>query len=199
MRKSVLKQAWLVLLLAVCFGAALAGVHVALSPRINANRRAEVQDSIPMLIEGASAEATERTDLGGRRVYKAFNSDGEQLGWVIHAIGQGFGGPVELLVGLDLPAERITGMYVLVQTETPGLGTGITEKDWRKQFAGAPTADGLKLVKEKPSQAGEVQAITGATVSSQSVCDIVNAAVADVRAAIADGESAAQGAGNDGQ
>ena len=41
MEKNVLKQAWLVLVLAVCFGAALAGVHVGLSGRIEANRRAD--------------------------------------------------------------------------------------------------------------------------------------------------------------
>ncbi|MFW6065914.1 MAG: FMN-binding protein [Planctomycetota bacterium] len=197
MANSVLKQAWLVLVLAVCFGSALAGVHVALSPRIEENRRAEVQDAIPILLQGAVPESAERTELGGRRVYKGYDAEGDHLGWVVHATGQGFGGPVELLIGLDQPAERITGIYVLLQTETPGLGTGITEQDWREQFEGIPASGGVTLVKEKPSQSDEIQAITGATVSSQSVCDIVNSAVADVRAALADGDSVDEGASGD--
>jgi len=190
MKKNVLRQAWLVLLLAVCFGAALAGVHVALSDRIAANRRREAHSQIPNLIEGAVAESAERTELGGRTVYKAFGPGGAQVGWVIRARGSGFQGPVELLIGLDLEGERITGLYVLAQTETPGLGTGITGDKWREQFK-APASEPLEVVKDEPDEPNEVQAITGATVSSQSVCDIVNEAVADVRSAIEAGGEAA--------
>ncbi len=199
MAANVLKQAWLVLVLAVCFGAALAGVHVGLSPRIEANRRAAIYDAIPVLVEGAVGEKAEQIELGGRRVYRAYDAEQRHLGWVIQASGDGFVDEVELLIGLDLEAERITGIHVLQQSETPGLGAGITEQDWREQFAGAEAERPVRLVSERPDEPNEVEAITGATVSSESVRDIVNAAVADVREAIHAGESAAQGGNGDGQ
>jgi electron transport complex protein RnfG len=194
---NVLKQAWLVLVLAVCFGAALAGVHVGLSDRIEANRRAAALEAIPKVVPGAVSEGAEQTVLGGRAVYKVYDRAGAQRGWVIRAGGKGFQGPIELLVGLDRPAETITGLYVLVQTETPGLGDEITGPDFRRRFEGVPAGKGPKLVKTEPGAPDEVRAISGATVSSRSVCDIVNAAVADVRTALAG--NGAEGASGDGE
>ena len=78
-------------------------------------------------------------------------------------------------------------MYVLSQKETPALGDGITKTPFRQRFVGAPTDRLLTVVKDAPAadaDPSQVLALTAATISSQSVCDIVNRTVADVRSAL---------------
>ncbi|MFP4055047.1 MAG: FMN-binding protein [Phycisphaerae bacterium] len=183
-----LKQAWLVLLLALGFGSALAGVHIGLSPQIAENKRNETYSQVPNLIPGAVKTETKEIamTLGGQQktVYRAHNAEGEHVGWVLPAKGQGFADVIELLIGLSPDASRLTGLYVLDQKETPGLGDKIrSDEQWRSQYEGMATAERIEVVKRTP-QDQQIEAITGATVSSQAVTDIINKAVGQFRAAM---------------
>lgn len=190
-----MKQAWLVLALALCFGAALAVVQVAWGPKIEQNKENDARSQIPRLVVGAGADLTpagrnvEIRDERGLRAYRVYRAmcAGEggrsvQIGWVVKAKGPGYADNIELLVGLDLKAETITGLAVLAQNETPGLGNAIKAPAWRRQFAGKAAGGRLEAVKGTPHADCEIEAVSGATISSQSVCDIVNRAVADFRA-----------------
>jgi len=196
-RSGYIRQAWLVLILAAGFGAALAGVYVGLRNRINQNKKNATYDQIPKLVcvtEGghekrAEKALTEELQIEGRQVYKAFWRDPndraakpEHIGWVIRASGQGYADRIELLVGLDAKAERLLGIYVLDQKETPGLGDGI-RSSWRNQFAGKSALEDLKVVKNEPKD-NEIRAISGATISSKSVTKIVNKAIIEFRNAL---------------
>lgn len=175
-RGSLLGQAWLVLCLSLVFGAALAAVEVGLKPRIIENKRNETFGQIPSLVPGASRQASTEAEINGHTVFEARAEDGGQVGWVVPARGQGFAGTIEVLVGLDLEATRITGIYVLDQKETPGLGDYITdEQRFRRWFRDQPTGQPLEVVKTEPAPAsGKIRALTGATISSDAVTDIVN-------------------------
>jgi len=180
-RLRYIAEAWLVLVLAAVFAAGLAVVDLAWKGRIEANKRAETVGQIPRLVPGA---VTGRKDFVGEVfVYRALDRAGRQVGWVLPAQGQGFADKIELLIGLDLTAEHITGLYVLEQKETPGLGARIVEAGWREQFAGKPATRPLKVSKAATGEE-EVQAVTGATISSESVVSIVNEAVAGFRRAL---------------
>ena len=52
LKQNPIVQAWLVLLLAVCFGASLAGVHLKLAPVIETNKRNETLQQVPQLVLG---------------------------------------------------------------------------------------------------------------------------------------------------
>jgi electron transport complex protein RnfG len=92
---------------------------------------------------------------------------GEALvGVVFRVTTAGYGGPVEVLVGVDAAGSVAAVRVVGAARETPGLGTRITEGEFLNQFAGTarpPLAFGR-----------DVQAITGATESSRAVLDAVN-------------------------
>lgn len=183
MRNSYIGQAWLVIVLSLSFGAALAAVQTALNPRINDNKLQDTIGQIPALVPGAVGG--DRELMGDHAVYRARDAQGEQVGWVIAASGQGFADRIELLVGVDRELTRITGLYILDQKETPGLGNKIVEDVWRGQFVAKPLAKPLSVVKTAPSDDSEVQGVTGATISSESVVNIVNAAIARFRAELA--------------
>lgn len=179
MRLKYLTDAWLVLVLATVFAVALAGVDLAWKARIERNKLAETVGQIPHLVPGA---ASGKKDFVGRVfVYRALDKDGRQVGWVLPAVGQGFADKIELLIGLDPTAEHITGLYVLEQKETPGLGARIVEAQWREQFKGKAVIAPLKVTKGTAGE-NEIQAVTGATISSDSVVSIVNGAIARFRA-----------------
>jgi electron transport complex protein RnfG len=186
-RGSIFGQAWLVLCLSMVFGAALSAVEVGLKPRIVENKRNETFGQIPSLVPGASRQASTESEINGHTVIEARAEDGSRVGWVLPARGQGFAATIEVLIGLDLDAARITGIYVLDQKETPGLGDFITDEErFRKWYRDQPTGEPLEVVKTEPNPGtGKIKALTGATISSDAVTDIVNLRVATFKAELA--------------
>ena len=168
-----LKQAWLVLILALGFGGTLAAVQISLSPIIEKNKQMKSVSRIPDLVPGADIGESEIVHIEGRRVYQARNAAGEHIGWVLPASGQGYADVIELLVGTNVDLSTITGISVLAQKETPALGDKITHDFFTDQFEGIPTQQPITLDKD----GGPIVTITAATISSQSVCDITNKAV----------------------
>ncbi len=180
-----LQQAWLVLVLACAYGGALAGVQISLSPRIAENRRQETYRIIPQLVPGAEQEQTVELSISDRhgnpaRVYQTRDAEGQPNGWVVPAKGPGFADDIGLLIGLDPPLNKITGMYVLDQRETPGLGDFIRDADFQRQFRGKAADTPIEAVKADPGEQ-QITVLSGATVSSSSVCEIVNTALANLR------------------
>lgn len=169
-----LTQAWLVLLLAIMFGGALAGMEIALKDRIAENKLRETLSQVPMLVPGATTG--EEQILSGKRVFFAKDDADKIIGYIIPGRGQGFADKIEILLGLDAQLEKVTGVYVLEQKETPGLGNFITGEDWRSQFKGKSTDSKLSVVKD--GSAGrdnqKIDALSGATISSDAVTNIVN-------------------------
>lgn len=182
-----IRQAWLVILLAVVYGGALAGVQTTLGPRIERNKKNETLSKVPQLVDGAAGRQTAEVDLTGadgrkQTVYRAIAADGKtHVGWVLPAGGQGFADRIEVLIGLSADASTITGLYVLDQKETPGLGNFITDQElFLDQFAGKSADQPLTVVKADPT-GNQIRALSGATISSESVAEIVNRAVANYR------------------
>ncbi len=191
-RNSNLVQAWLVLLLALCFGSALAAVQVQLSDTIAENKLNETLEQVPALIWGEepapeSVQITPGTlrisKDGQEKSYTLYRvaQKGKTAGWVAKAGGQGYGDKLELLIGTDADVQKVTGLFVLEQKETPGLGNRISEPQWRNQFVGKSTDAPLHVVKGTGRGPATIDAITGATISSRSVTAIVNTTIGNLR------------------
>lgn len=197
-QKSFLAQAWLVLVLAISFGSALAFVQVSLSEVIAANKLNETLTQVPELVWGEDAAqyvadtsipleiipGTVSLKKGQKttyyRLYQVTRGD-LMTGWVVKARGQGYADKIEVLIGVDPDVETITGLFILEQKETPGLGNKITFPVWRKQFVGKKTVTPFVVVKEKSTIPNTIDAVTGATISSRSVAGIVNQTVIDIK------------------
>jgi electron transport complex protein RnfG len=89
------------------------------------------------------------------------------------------------MIGFDPATGVLTGIKVLEQKETPGLGDKIgTDSGFGNQFPGRQVP--LRRVKARTGgDPSEVQTITGATISSRAVIRIVNNAVARWRPLLA--------------
>ena len=188
-----IRQGWLVIVLGLCFGAALAGIHLTLKDTIALNQLDAINKKIPDLIPGADATKTtldeKLTEQLGMEVRKAFDSKDELTGWVLRASGSGFADKIEILIGLDVNTTKITGISILDQQETPCLGSKISTKRWNSQYENQPTGKKLVVLKGMSSQQkkikdGKINAITGATISSDAVTTIVNDAVTKAKPAL---------------
>ncbi len=107
-------------------------------------------------------------------VYTIFGSEQEMIGYAFNVKAQGYGGDIELLVALentDLSEGDIIikGISVLSHGETPGLGAKIEEGSFLQQFE-KTEVENVRLA----ANGGEIDAISGATVSSGAVVDAVH-------------------------
>ncbi len=111
------------------------------------------------------------------------NEQEEPVGVAFKTEGSGFQGNVTIMVGVEPDFKTITGFKVLEQIETPGLGTKIVEdpsnksnKFWfPEQFVGIHVEPKIVALKNQtPQSPNEIQAISGATISSKAVVRILN-------------------------
>jgi electron transport complex protein RnfG len=111
-------------------------------------------------------------------VLTAKDKDGNTIGYVMSATSpSGYGGDVTVAVGVSCETNTITGFTVLSHSETAGLGARCTEDEFQAQFAGK-SASGISYVKGGGATTDtEIDAISGATITSNAVTEAVNAAL----------------------
>ena len=119
--------------------------------------------------------------LAAERVFQGYDARGGSVGFAVVGAAPGFVDVVRLIFGYDPATRTLLGMKVLENRETPGLGDKI-EKDtgFVGGFRGPRTP--LRGVKRGAgSGAGnEVDMITGATISSRVVIDLINRRIAEL-------------------
>lgn len=193
-----ISQAWLIILLGLIFGTALAAVEIMLKPRILENKRQKMLSEIPKLFSKVAHPEVEEKEVAlpdGKtaRLLKV-TADGKTEGWVFQGNGQGFADRIDLLIAVDAQADHILGISILKQSETPGLGDYITsvKQPFRKSWASGNLSTSSQVVVVKATEnpdthRNEVEAISGATISSESVTRIVNKTVVTLKPVIVKG------------
>ncbi len=128
----------------------------------------------------------ENEETQGQVVYAGFDDAGKLIGIAIESSGQGYADILRILYGYDPQAQKIIGFHVLESKETPGLGDKI-EKD--PNFLANFKALDVELAESKTelkntvvtvksgtkSNPWEIDGITGATISSRAIGDIIGA------------------------
>lgn len=107
---------------------------------------------------------------------KALDGNNTLLGYVINVTSkEGFGGDISFSVGIDLNS-KITGISILSISETAGLGMNATKEEFLNQYL--VDKNGLFIVnKDNNSEGTNIDALSGATITSKAVTKGVNAAV----------------------
>ena len=195
--KKFIDESWLVVVMGAVFACLLAATQTAMMPKIRANEAEELMDSIAEVVPNADpAKKPEKIDpealdlnvadlkIGQVEVYKCLDSDAALAGWAIQAEGTGFIDKIRIVVGLSPDGGEILGIKAIKHAETPGLGNKIDTKGeenaYPLQYRGKGTGQPLVLLKGKASQPNQIEAITGATYSSQYTMDIVNEVIARI-------------------
>jgi len=162
--KSTLKNAFPIILLtivvAVCVSL-LTYVDSLTRGRIEAQEEEKVQNML-------SAMFPEMSRYEFKDDIYIIYSNSDEVGYAFIAIGKGYGGDINILVGLE-DETTIKGITIIPPvTETPGLGSRIAESSFTDMFRGLNIAD-VALRRD----GGQIDAITGSTISSSAVVDAV--------------------------
>ncbi|MCD7796111.1 MAG: RnfABCDGE type electron transport complex subunit G [Clostridiales bacterium] len=147
----------------------------------------EVEDSKTLLEN--SVTLIENSNYAGCTiddVLAAEDSSGNIIGYVVAATSpSGYGGEVQIAVGITTDGV-ITGFDVVSNSETAGLGAKCTEAEFTDQFDGK-TAQTLEYSKTGATDDNEIDAISGATITTNAVTEAVNSAILFYRDSFAGG------------
>jgi electron transport complex protein RnfG len=108
-------------------------------------------------------------------VYNALDKDGNVIGATLSITTRGYSSGLNMTVGLGADG-KIKGVIIGDNNETQGLGKKAAEPAFNGQFPGKAYDNPLKVVKASPGES-DIQAITGATITSKAVTNAVNTAV----------------------
>jgi electron transport complex protein RnfG len=133
---------------------------------------------LPQAAEFEEVYGTDADDNGDLPIlyYRAFDSSGNLVGYAFFQEYPGAQDKIMIAGGTDPSFSKVTGVQIMKNSETPGLGAKITAPDFRNQFFDIPLDD-MKLSKD----GGKINAITGATISSNAVIDALNTGVEFVK------------------
>jgi electron transport complex protein RnfG len=110
-------------------------------------------------------------DLGEEepRLVFVIKKDNKPYAVALEEFGQGFGGALGVMVGFKLETGDLVGIGITTLAETPGVGTRVKEQTFTEQFRDVSKDATIKVKKD----GGEIDAISGATISSRAVAQAV--------------------------
>lgn len=168
-------------------GLIIIGIYVATLPTITENKARELREAVFKVLPGVSR--MQKLQFDGERVvvkqggkddentlYAGYDADNRFVGYALASEGPGFQDTIGLLYGY-LPGERkVVGMEILESRETPGLGDKIYKDAAFVANFNDLSVDPQIVAVKKGSKAkpNEIDAITGATISSKAVVRIIN-------------------------
>lgn len=170
------RMAWMVLsLTAICASVAL------ILALVNMLTRDKIAENLKMAEALAIGRVWQETAGEGELAYDSLDGapesvsavyevtvSGQLVGWCVSVSPSGFGGNIDMIVGID-PDGCVVGVEITALSETPGLGSRVSEDFFLDRYTGKSGEIVLGV---------DVDAISGATISSRSVTDGVNRALA---------------------
>ena len=172
----ILRLAVTLLLICTVVAAVLAAVNSYTAPIIAKQKEEKTQLAIEAVLPGGGEEMPDlpAVDFAGAdlisKVYRG------EKGYAIEVTPGGFDNIITMMVGVDFEG-KVLGIDIIKHTETAGLGAVADAEtpagqNFRGQFVGA--SGSVAVTKD----GGNLDSITGATITSRAICDGVNAALA---------------------
>lgn len=190
----ILKDALILFTITVISGLILGGVHELTKDTINnSSISAHLEAYKTVFPDAADFKADDKlTDalkksneelpsqnygnVGLDQALQAVDKSGSVLGYVVTShSSDSYDGLVQILVGINAD-KTIKGIEMLELNDTPGLGQRAEEPEFKGQFAGK-SGESLTVTKSGNAGEGEINAISGATITSRAVTNAVNAAL----------------------
>lgn len=166
--KYILRLTLVLFLITAVVAGLLGFVNELTADRIAENTQKKAQEAMRQVLP-----ADEYTALAvvGNDVSEVYECEG---GFVIRLSVNGFGGEIDMMVGVDRNF-AVTGIAIVSHGETASLGANCTRADWQSQFVGVSEAQSVS------KDGGSIDALTGATITSRAVTEGVNRALAYVK------------------
>jgi len=176
-KNSTLRIVMALAVVGVLSGALLVVVYDYSIPKIRVNVENETERAIKNIFPACTKIKKTKDDF-----FKVTGAENKIAGYAFIAEGNGYQGIIKLIIGVDPKLTKMMGLEVLESQETPGLGAEIAGEKFRGQFKNLPITQEIEYVKnQKPDKPNQIEAITGATISSRAVVNIINSGIMEVR------------------
>ena len=194
MKNSILKDTLILTAITLVAGLALGAVQYITAAPIEKANKAALEEAYKSVFpdaasfedyadfdEAAVNEYVHSTDVGTdddiTAISVAKDASGSDIGYVFTVVThKGYGGDITLTVGIDSASGTMNGYSITDIGETPGLGMKSTEEKFMSEFRGIPMdISSYTVTKSSPAGDGEIEAISGATITSRAVTNAVNA------------------------
>lgn len=180
-------------------GILLVTVFLYTKPLIEKNKTEAMQEAIFKVLPGCDSISTLSIQQGKvivadpeakgsnkeeeLNIYAGYSTDGKLIGFAIPAEEPGFQDIIKAIYGYDPAKGEIIGFEVLESKETPGLGDKIyKDSDFQENFRSLYVSPIIKGVKKGQKSAdNEIETITGATISSKAIVNMLNRSVEDLK------------------
>lgn len=176
-------------------GLILVSVYLYTKPIIAKNKAEALKAAIFEVLPGTASykafeldgnllkELDRDTEGDEERIYLGLDETGRLTGFAIPGGEPGYQDVIAGLVGYDPNAQLIIGFKVLDSKETPGLGDKIyKDEDFQVNFTKLAVEPEVELVKKgRKTSDNQVEAITGATISSKAIVRLLNNSMAQWR------------------
>lgn len=174
--KEIFRPAAVLFAICIAVSAALAGTNLLTKDKIAEAQAQKAEESRKIVLP--EADSFEVQNAGQPEEHYAGLQGGETVGYVYETEAKGYGGTVRVMTGISTKG-TITGVVILSHSETPGLGANAERESFREQYRQPVNnlAGGLSIVKFQAPREGEIQAMTGATITSTAVTNAVNQAI----------------------
>jgi electron transport complex protein RnfG len=168
-------------------GLIIIGIYLATLDTITANKARELREAVFRVLPAVTQ--MQKLQYDGERVvikhtgkddedtlYAGYDKEGRFVGYAIASEGPGFQDTIRVLFGYQPSKHKVVGMWILESRETPGLGDKIyKDAEFVANFDDVTTAPPIVAVKKgTKSKRNQIDAITGATISSKAVVRIIN-------------------------
>lgn len=142
----------------------------------NAEARKLVLESAQDFEEVKDVKTDNSKGVKVSEIYEAKDASGNTVGYTLKVLPSGYGGTIELMVGIDSANGQVSGINVVSNSETAGLGAKATDPEFSDQYKGKPLEE-LSVLKNGTPGDTEIKAISGATITSTAVTNGVDAAI----------------------
>lgn len=168
-------------------GLIIIGIYIATFDTIRDNKARELREAVFRVLPAVTQMQKLQYDgnhvvikEGGKddenTLYAGYDSEGRFVGYAIASEGPGFQDTIRVLFGYQPANDKVVGMWILESRETPGLGDKIyKDAEFVANFDDLASEPPIVAVKKgTKSKRNEIDAITGATISSKAVVRIIN-------------------------
>ena len=172
-------------------GLIIIGIYIATFDTIKENKARELREAVFRVLpavtqmqklqyDGAQVLPKEGGKDDENTLYAGYDQQGRFIGYALASEGPGFQDTIRVLFGYQPSKSKVVGMWILESRETPGLGDKIyKDAEFVANFDDLTSEPAIIAVKKgTKSKANEIDAITGATISSKAVVRIINEGIA---------------------
>jgi len=176
MAKNIFRLSFTLLIICAVCTALVVGTHNYANAIIAEREAAKIAESYKQVFPqaGKLEQVPAPADSPIKEIYRSAKGSGFN-GYIYTVAPKGYAGEITIMVGIEKPSMKITGVKILNQKETPGLGAKCTEPDFLDQFLGKDLHQNL-IVSKNAQKPQEIQAITASTITSRAVVNGINIA-----------------------